>query len=344
MATQQGSFADATRVAGPIAGPPPASDFNFGDALNLTFSTLKARFWQMFALFLCIIPFGIALMVGIFAALGGVASLAKPGASADTAAALGGIGIAVLLGYLFYFLLDAWLRSALLASALSCQAGTPTNFGGSFGRGLKHMPMVFLISLAAFFVYLMCYMVGYVIMIAGVAGGAASNSGALAAIAVILGMILTFAGAVPAFYLWCRWYVNTAARVAEGTGFATSFHRSRDLTMGHKWTIAGHWLVILAIFMLVYFVIYAIMIAVFASAFMSLAKASASPTPDPQAILNIYSSMFSSLGIVGGIVVAIVYLLLMFLFVAIPACSYASCFTLLKRTKEGDVRVADVFA
>ncbi len=339
MASQPGTFGTA-----PVAAIPEASAFDFGSAMNLTFRTLKARFWQMFGLFLCLIPFGFLLMVGLFAGVGGMASLAKPGADPAAAAALSGMGLAMLAGYLLYFLLDAWLRGALLASALSYQAGAPTGFGGSFMRGLKNTPIIFFISLVAFFVYIMCYMVGYIVTIAGVAGGAAANSGALAGIAAVVGVILVFGGAVPAFYLWCRWYLNTAARMAEGTGFAQSFHRSRDLTMGHKWSIAGHWLVIVAIFMVIYFVIYALMIALFASSFMSLIQASATPNPDPQAILDIYANMFSGIGIVSGIIGGIIYLLILFLFVAIPACSYAACYTLLKRSKEGDTRVADVFA
>jgi hypothetical protein len=236
MATQTGTFGDA-----PLPVAPSTTDFSFGDAMNLTFGTLKARFWQMFGLFMCIIPVGIILMIAMFAAIGGVASIGSAGAGAtDAAAAAAGMGLAILVGYLFYFLLDAWLRSALLTSALSYQAGTPTSFGSSFGQGLKHTPMVFLISIAACFVYIMCYMVGYIITIAGVAGGGATNNTGLAIFAGIIGVILMIAGAVPAFYLWCRWYVNTAARVAEGTGFATSFHRSRDLTMGHKcWVLVG---------------------------------------------------------------------------------------------------------
>jgi uncharacterized membrane protein YjgN (DUF898 family) len=313
--------------------------------MNLTFSTLKARFWHMFGLFLCTIPLVIVLIVGIFAGFGAMtqASTASTNPS-DSLAALGGIGMAILIGYLLYFLADAWLRSSLLASALSHQAGTPSSFLESLGRGLKHTPMVFLISLAAFFVYMMCYLVGYIIIIVGAAGGAAADSGATAAIFAVLGIILMFAGAVPAFYLWCRWYVNTAARVAEGTGIFSSFHRSRDLTMDHKWTLAGHWLVILAIFMLIYFIVYAVILVIFASSFASLMQASANPNPDPQAILDVYSNMFAGVGIVGGIIGGILYLLILFLFVAIPACSYAACYTLLRRAKEGDTRVAEVFS
>jgi hypothetical protein len=339
MATQPGTFGDA-----PAAALPAATTFNFGDAMTLTFSTLKARFWHMFGLFMCTIPLVIVLIVGIFAGLGAMTQATAGANPSDSLAALGGIGMAMLIGYVLYFLADAWLRSSLLASALSHQAGTPTSFVESLGRGLKHTPVVFLISLGAFFVYMMCYMVGYIIIIVGAAGGAAMDSGATAAILAVIGVILMFAGAVPAFYLWCRWYVNTAARVAEGTGIFTSFHRSRDLTMDHKWTVAGHWLVILAVFMLIYFVIYAIILVIFASSFASLMQASANPSTDPQAILDIYGNMFAGVGIVGGIIGGILYLLIIFLFVAIPACSYAACYTLLKRAKEGDVRVAEVFA
>jgi hypothetical protein len=337
MTTQSGTFGDVQAAA-----LPAGTGFNFGDALTLTFKTLKSRFWHMFGLFMCTIPLVVLLMVGLFAGLGAMANVEAE--NSDSLAALGGIGITMLVGYLLYFLADAWLRSSLLASALSHQAGEPSSFLESLGRGLKHTPMVFLISLGAFFVYFMCYMIGYFVIIAGAAGGAAANSGATAAILVTLGVILMLAGAVPAFYLWCRWYVNTAARVAEGTGLFSSFHRSRDLTMGYKWTIAGHWLVILAIFMLIYFVLYAILLIVFAGAFASLMQASTNPNPDPQAILDIYSNMFSGIGIVGGIIGGALYLLIIFLFIAIPACSYAACYTLLTRAKKGDVRVAEVFS
>jgi hypothetical protein len=321
---------------------PSGSTFNFGDAMNLTFGTLKARFWHMFGLFMCTVPLIALLGAVLFGAIAGMGSLSSPGAT-PSAGAVGGMLSGLLVFYVGFFVVDAWSRSALLVSALSHQAGNPSSFGGSVGRGFRHTPMVFLISLAAFLVYMMCYMVGYIILIAGVAGGAASNSGAMAAVAGIIGVILMLGGAVPAFWLWCKWYVNTAARVAEGTGFFASFRRSTDLTMGHKWSIAGHWLVILAIFMIIYFIVYAVLIAMFAGAFMSAMSGGINPN-DPNAVLGMYSSMFSSLGILGGIVLGVVYVFLLFLFVAIPACSYAACYTLLTKGKDGDVRVADVFA
>jgi hypothetical protein len=317
------------------------NEFTFGDAMNLTFSTLKARFWQMFLLFLCTIPFMVLLGAAFFGAIVGMGKLA-PGVAPSPGAISGLVG-GMLLFYIGFFVIDAWQRSALLASALSHQAGEPTSFGGSFGRGLKQFWMVFLISAAAFLVYIGCYMIGYVVMIGGIVSSAGSNNGTMAVVAGIVGFILFVAGAVPAFFLWCRWYVNTAARMAEGTGFLASFRRSNELTDGYKWSIAGHWLVILAVFMIIYFVIYAILIAMFAGVFASAMSGGINPQ-DPNAVLGIYAKMFSSLGIISGIILAIVYIFLLFLFVAIPACSYAACYTLLRRAREGDKRIADVFA
>jgi hypothetical protein len=336
MASQTQAFGAQTGVS------PTLSAFNFGDAMNLTFSTLKARFWHMFGLFLCTVPLIALLGAVLFGSIASMGALTTPGAT-PSAGAVGGFLGGMLLFYIGFFVVDAWSRSALLVSALSHQAGMPTSFGSSVGRGFKHTPMVFLISLFAFIVYILCYMIGYIILIAGIAGGAASNNGAVAAVAGVIGVILMFGGAVPAFWLWCKWYVNTAARVAEGTGVFASFRRSTELTMGHKWSVAGHWLVILAIFMIIYFIVYAVLIAMFAGAFMTAMSGGINPN-DPNAVLGMYGSMFSSLGLVGGIFLGIIYVFLLFLFVAIPACSYAACYTLLQRGKEGDATVADVFA
>lgn len=132
-----------------------------------------------------------------------------------------------------------WLLTLILTAALSYgvvqqMRGRPAGLGLALSKGFQNIGRSFVTGL----------LVGLRVLLFGLPALIPIFSIATGNVPYALGMVVAFALAIPAMIEYLRLYVALPAAVAEEQGGGRAVQRSKELTFGSKWPIAGGLIVI----------------------------------------------------------------------------------------------------
>ena len=180
----------------------PAGRFEIGRVLSRTMGVLSRNFPVM--ALLALVLSGLPNLVFVLIAGGASTS------TVATAAALGAMGPAVMIGGLVSLITGTLLQAALINVTVGDLSGRPTSLGDGLRTAVKHiLPLI------------------------GIA--------ILSALAMIVGLILLI---VPGIIVALALCVAAPARVIEGTSVIASLGRSAALTRSHRGAILLLFLVV----------------------------------------------------------------------------------------------------
>jgi hypothetical protein len=224
---------------------PALRPLGVGDVLDRTFGVYRQRpllFIGLSAVWYLVLVIVIAVLaVAAFAsAIGAFVQRASPTVDPATlaTAAVGFIAFAIVAFLLVILLFSAQSASLVRAAALR-YLGKDATIGEAFGTGLRASPRVFL---AGVIVFLLLILFWAAVFIAGALIAAVAQGGAVAFLAIFLGVIVAIVGT---FYLGASWLVAPVIVVVEGLGPIAALSRSWGLSAGNRWRIIGIQLLLL---------------------------------------------------------------------------------------------------